>query len=554
MLALTVATGTTLDGCADWSGITPHTPTLAANDLDAGRTLRDAGAHATTRAAADANAQWPTREWWRAYRDPQLDQLVRAAIDGSPTQTIAAARLREALAIAGEAHAATLPTLDASANLSREHWPESGYYEGSFAGENNFNNTATLRFDYPLDLYGAKRHGAERAIDTAQALAADARAAQLSLESNVVRAYIQFSLQYALRDVAQRTLADQQRVRDFAQRRFQAGIGTQLEISQAQTPLPQSELALEQIDEAIALSRNQLAALIGQGPGAGDALHPPALHFDAAGAIALPSTLPAELIGHRPDVVAMRWQIEAQARAVDVQQAAFYPNVDLVASAGAMAVSPVFTSFAHLSSVGSSFGPAISLPIFEGGRLRASLGAAAAGYDLAVGQYNDAVVRALHEIADQVLTFQSLERQQAAAARAIATAQRSFDLATMGFTRGLTDYLNVLSAEDGLLREEQTVKRLQASRFTAYADLMTALGGGLAQPGDAPRAQPPRIMLHDPHAATARDGAASTSETTGGTPDATASGRTTSDAAASSAAASGAAVSSAATPSLAPVQ
>lgn len=489
-VGITLAAGLTLGGCADWSGIAPHASALAVNDLDAGHTLRDAGPAA--RAAADANAQWPTREWWRVYRDPQLDRLVQAAIDGSPTQAIAAARLREARAIAGEARAATLPTLDASANLSREHWPQSGYYSASFAGENNFNNTATLRFDYPLDLYGAKRHGAERALDVAQALAADARSAQLSLESNVVRAYIQFSLQYALRDVAQRTLADQQRVLDFAQRRFQAGIGTQLEISQAQAPLPQSDVALEQIDEAIALSRHQLAALTGQGPGAGDTLQPPALRFDAT--IALPSALPAELIGHRPDVVAMRWQIEAQARAVDVQQAAFYPNVDLVASAGAMAVGPVFSSFARLSSVGTSFGPAVSLPIFEGGRLRASLGAAAADYDIAVGQYNDTVVRALREIADQVLTFQSLGRQQAAAARAIATGQRSFDLATTGFTRGLTDYLNVLSAEDGLLREEQSVKRLQASRFAAYADLMTALGGGLAQPEDAPRVQPPRIM------------------------------------------------------------
>ncbi|WP_267847926.1 efflux transporter outer membrane subunit [Robbsia betulipollinis] len=492
--AAVLAIGMTLGGCADWSGITPHVPARAANDLDAGHTLRDAAPAA--RAAADASAQWPMRQWWRVYRDPQLDRLVDAAIDGNPTQSIAAARLREALAMAGEARAATLPTLDASANLSREHWPQSGYYKATFPGENNFNNTATLRFDYPLDLFGAKRQGAQRAIDAAHALAADARSAQLSLESNVVRAYLRFSLQFALRDVARRTLVDQQRVRDFAQRRWQAGIGTQLEISQAQAPLPQSEVALEQIDEAIALSRNQLAALIGQGPGAGDALQTPALQFDAA--IALPSALPAELIGHRPDVVAMRWRIEAQARAVDVQQAAFYPNVDLVASAGAMAVSPVFSSFARLSSVGTSFGPALSLPIFEGGRLRAGLGAAAAEYDVAVGQYNDTVVRALREIADQVLTFQSLGRQQAAAARAIATAQRSFDLATMGFTRGLTDYLNVLNAEDGLLREERSMKRLQASRLTAYADLMTALGGGLAQPADSPRVQPPRIAQGEP--------------------------------------------------------
>lgn len=474
----------TLAACADQSGIAPHAHMMDANRLDPGAQVR-AQAQAQGQAAADA--KWPSLEWWRVYGDPQLDSLVAAAIADNPTQAVAAARLREALSLADSAHARTLPTLDATASLNRRHWPESGYYSGGFGGRNTFDNTGYLHFAYPLDLFGADRNADEQAVDTAHAAAADARAAQLSLESNVVRTYVNLSLQYALQDVAQRTLEDQTRILDLANRRFAAGIATQLEVSEAQAPLPNSRLSLEQIAEAIALTRNELASLIGQGPGAGDTIVRPTLRFDQA--VALPSTLPAELIGHRPDVVAQRWRVEAQARAIDVAKAAFYPNIDLLASGGGSAVGSVFSTFTRLSSMGFTAGPAISLPIFEGGRLRAGLDAASARYDIAASQYNDTVLRALREISDQVVTFQSLERQRREADLSVATAQRSYDIALSGFQRGLTDYLNVLTAEDRLLQQQQGVKRIEASRFNAYADLMAALGGGLgSEPTTAPRA------------------------------------------------------------------
>lgn len=484
-----------MSGCADWSGVTSHVAKVDAPRLDAGQAIRSSAI-----ASANKQAQWPQTQWWTVFGDPQLNRLVDDGIRDAPTQAVAAARLRQALSLAGEARAGTLPTLDAGISLTREHWPESGYYSGGFGGENTFNNVGMLNFSYPLDLFGAKKNAAEEAVDGAHAAAAESRAAQLSLESNIVGTYVQLSLQYRVQDVQQRTLDDQQRVLDFAQRRFKAGIATQLEISEAEAPLPQSRLLLEQTAEAIALSRNQLAALIGQGPGAGDVLSRPTLRFDTD--VGLPSALPAELIGHRPDVVALRWRVEAQARSIDVAKAAFYPNIDLAASGGGSAVGAIFSTFTRMSSMGFTAGPAISLPIFEGGRLRAGLGVATANYDIAVGQYNDTVLRALREIADQVVTARSLQRQQQEALESQATAQRSFDIAMTGFKRGLTGYLNVLTAEDRLLQEQQNVAHVQAARFSAYANLMTALGGGLAQPSDAPQeTAADRAIAHAPDTA-----------------------------------------------------
>jgi NodT family efflux transporter outer membrane factor (OMF) lipoprotein len=299
-----------------------------------------------------------------------------------------------------------------------------------------------------------------------------------------VRAYIGLSLNYALLDIAKSTLDQQQQVAALANRRLKGGLGTQLEVAQAETPLPEYERQIDSIEEAIALGHNQLAALAGKGPGAGDALTRPQLALSAFAG--LPSTLPAELIGHRPDIVAARWTVAAQARGIDVAKADFYPNIDLLASVGGYAAMGPLFGFLKSASGGWSAGPALSLPIFTGGRLRAQLGAASAGYDVAVEQYNQSIVTALKEIADEVVRIRSLDTQLKDAQRSVATANRSYQLAREGYRRGLTDYVNVLIAQTQLLRAQEGVAKVQAEQLSAHAQLVTALGGGAIDPADGP--------------------------------------------------------------------
>ncbi|RFU46572.1 efflux transporter outer membrane subunit [Paraburkholderia sp. DHOC27] len=463
-------------GCASNGGLAPQDRATETGTLDAGAAIR----------AANAEAQWPAADWWHTYHDPQLDAWIAAAQANNPTLAIAQARVREAQAMTGIARAAQAPQINGSLSIEREHWPDNVYYgPGPLSDANTWNNTGTIGLSYHLDLWGKDRNNTERALDLAHASAADERAAQLELEANVVRAYVDMSMNYALLDIANATLQQQQQIVDLATRRLKGGLGTQLELSQAQTPIPEYERQIDALEEAIALDRNRLAALAGKGPGAGDAITRPALSLAAPAG--LPSALPAELLGHRPDVVAARWTVAAQARGIDVAKANFYPDINLLASIGGYAAAGPLFQFLRSANGSWTGGPAMSLPIFDGGRLRAELGTSDAGYDAAVDQYNQTIVSALKDVADQVVRLRSLQTQQSDAERSVAAARKNYDLSREGYKRGLTDYLNVLIAQNQLLHAQEGVARIQAQRLGAHASLMTALGGGLADPADGPK-------------------------------------------------------------------
>jgi NodT family efflux transporter outer membrane factor (OMF) lipoprotein len=466
----------TIAGCASTGGIAPQDHSVEPSSLDAGKAIR----------AANQDAQWPSTDWWRAYNDPQLNQWISDAQAGSPTLAAAQARVREAMSMAGVARSALSPQVNGSLSIQRQKWADNLYYgPGELAGEQSWNNTGTLALSYNLDLWGKDKNAAERALDAAHASAADARAAQLELEGNVVRTYIEMSMNYALLDIAKATLAQQQQIVDLANRRLKGGIGTQLEVSQAETPMPEYERQIDAIEEKIALGRNQLAALAGKGPGAGDSIQRPALSLAASPG--LPSALPADLIGHRPDVVAARWTVAAQARGIDVAKADFYPDINLLASIGGYAAMGPLFQFLKNPSHSWSAGPALSLPILDGGRLRSQLGAASAGYDEAVERYNQSIVGALKDISDQVIRIRSLATQADDADRSVAAARRNYELSREGYRRGLTDYLNVLIAQNQLLRAQEGVAKIQAERLGAHASLVTALGGGLDDPANGPK-------------------------------------------------------------------
>lgn len=465
----------TLSGCIGTGGIAPQGQALPANAL--------ATDHAIQAAAQDA--RWPASQWWRAYGDEQLNAWVAMALLGSPSMAMAAARVRQAKAMAGIAEAAEALHIDAKSTLDRHDWPADQFYgPGELSGDTTWDNHAGLGFTYALDLWGRERNASERAVDMAHQSAAEARQAQLELENNVVRVYIQLSLHYAQRDIAQSTLAQQQQILELAQRRLKGGIGTHFEISQAETPLPETHRQIDALDEEIALARNQLAALAGKGPGEGGRLQRPTLSLQTA--LTLPSALPAELLGQRPDVVASRWAVDAQARGIDVAHAGFYPNVDLVGSLGYMATGGGLLEFLTGQKLSYSAGPAVTLPIFDGGRLRAELGQAAAGYDLAVARYNQTLIDALKQISDQLIRRESMDKQQGFAEASVASARKTYDIALIAYQRGLTDYLNVLNAQTLLFRQQHVEQQVRAARLSVHADLITALGGGLGAGNDVP--------------------------------------------------------------------
>lgn len=297
---------------------------------------------------------------------------------------------------------------------------------------------------------------------------------KLELEAAVVRSYVQLEMEFTLRDIAEEYLQQVNQRLSIARRSLVAGITTQMDVSEMETPLPMARAQIDGIDERISLLKNQLAALTGQGPGAGDSIMRPALTLEAA--IGLPDQLPANLVGRRPDVLAYRWRVEAAQQSIEGAKAAFYPNINLMAFVGfqALGFGQLISSAASIAGVG----PAISLLIFDGGRRRGNLSAKTANYDIAVENYNNVLVRALQDVSDQLVILQSNAKQLGEARQAFANALKTYQLAQTSYHAGLSNYQHVLDMHVVVIKQKEAVAQLQAIRLDTHAGLMRALGGG----------------------------------------------------------------------------
>jgi NodT family efflux transporter outer membrane factor (OMF) lipoprotein len=471
----TLVAALALAGCASTHGLAPEGRPAEADSLASGRSLG-------TLSLSDA--AFPAQDWWTAFGDPQLDALVREALQDSPSLAAADARMRQAQAQAGLADAARKPTLDGSAQYAVAQLPKT-LAPGELSDDVLHNAVLTVDFKWPLDVWGGKRAQYEAALGQARASQVDAQAARLALASNVVRGYIALAQSFDALDVAQREQARATHLHELGRQRVEAGLDNQLQLRQAESTIAAAQQQAQAAQQQIDAWRNALAALLGKGPDRGLDIARPRL-LDAP-APAVPAVLPSELLGHRPDVVAARWRVEAASRGIDAAKAQFKPSVNLSLLAGLASVglSDLFTSDALLGFGG----PAVSLPIFDGGRLRSNLAGRDADYDLAVAGYNQSLVDALHEVTDAVQTAQALDAQVASTTQARDAAQSALSLADARYRAGLGTQLDVLSAQRPLLQFEQQLAALRAQRYAASVDLDRALGGGLvlAAPGsDAP--------------------------------------------------------------------
>ncbi len=468
-LALASCMLAVLAGCADMGKIQPQAVALTPAELNPGKAI----------AAASQNIAWPEQQWWQALHDEQLDQLVAAALADNPTLRATQARVRQAEALAGVAKAGTQPRVDASASADRELYSAHSTVPAPLAGNYAWKNTAMLSGSYDLDLWGRNRDALAAALDEVHMASAESQMARLTLTTAIVRGYIQLSLEYALQDSVADNLAQRQRILEITRKRRAAGLASELDVASIETTLPAGRREHEQIGETIALLRNQLAALIGKGPGDGDAIARPMLALDAENGMAqgVPASLPAELVGRRPDIAAQRWRIEAASSRIAGAKADFYPNINLAAFVGFQSLG--FTHFLDANSAMRGVTPAISLPIFDGGRLRSQLGGQTAAYDGAVEQYNAAVVQAMSDVANAVVRIDSVRQQDRLAQRALDSARRQQQLAERAYKAGMTDALNVINAQITLLNEQQQMAQVASKQLDNYALLMAALGGGI---------------------------------------------------------------------------
>jgi NodT family efflux transporter outer membrane factor (OMF) lipoprotein len=437
--------------------------------------------YATQQSIPAEQGHWPDANWAGQFGDAQLKALIDDALKSSPTLDQARARVAAASAYSETAKASTMPRVDASYSLTRQQYSGTALVPPPVGGSWQTENKGLLSASYDLDLWGKNREALKAAISQLQASQADAEVVKLTLTTSIARSYNQLARLYALRDIAQQEIAQRERIDRITAGRIATGLDTQVERKTAQANLATSRATLKALDGQILTTRYQIAALLGAGPDRGLQIAQPALGIGDE--VKLPDNLPADLVGRRPDIVAARWRVDAMTHDVKEAKAEFYPDINLSAAIGLDAFG--FGRFLTAASRTASVGPAIHLPIFDAGELRAQLKGRYADFDYAVATYNQTLVTALSEVATQLADVRSTDGQLVDAQTAQSAAREADQLALVQYKAGLTNQLTVLNADVNALAADQAVANLRMDRRDQQIALASALGGGFVDTSNA---------------------------------------------------------------------
>ncbi|EAY69021.1 Outer membrane protein [Burkholderia dolosa AU0158] len=458
-----------LAGCANYIGIKSDKQIAPASQFETAQSLPAQG------------GQWPSLDWASQFGDPQLPKLIDEALAGNPSiaQAQAQARIAKASSYIESSRSNLLPKAEASYSWTRELYSSNALFPPPYGGQWYSENNVLASASWELDLWGKNRERLRTAVSQEKAAEADMQQARITLASSVARTYNSLAQLYALRDIAQREISNRETVGKITEGRVSAGLDTNVERQTARGNIATTQASLSDLDGQITTVRYQLAALLGKGPDRGLQIAAPVL--DPTGAVALPDNLPADLVSRRPDIVAARWQVEAAMHDVKEAKAEFFPDVNLAAGFGFDAFG--WGKFLNFASRQAQFGPAIHLPIFDAGALRAQLKGRYADFDLSVANYNQTLISALNDVATQVASIRAIDRQMSDAQRALDAATRAYDLAVIRYKAGLSPQLQVLTADSNRLASEQTVTNLKMRRRDMQLALIKALGGGFDATG-----------------------------------------------------------------------
>jgi NodT family efflux transporter outer membrane factor (OMF) lipoprotein len=425
---------------------------------------------------------WPDAAWWRSYGDSELDGLIEEGLADSPTLAVASARLLQAEAALGFSRSASRPSVGAegSVGVVRQSANALGLpeqYEGLVPTDWNEQGRIAASFNYQLDFFGRNRAAIAAALSEVEAARAEEAAAKLHLSAAIASAYADFVRLSAERAAAAQIVELRQDSEDLVRQRVESGLEHDGQLAQARSETASARGQVEALDGAILRARHALAALLGQGPDRGLAITAPeTITLHAQG---LPEDAGIALIGRRPDIVAARARAEAAERGIDVARADFYPSINLTALVGLQSI-----GLDDLAAGDSRFGvagPAISLPIFSGGRLESAYRGSHARFDEAVALYDQTLVDALREVADVLSDQNALAAELEQSRLALDAAEDAYRVARQRYQGGLSSYIDVLTIENRLVVQRLEVTRLESRAFSLDVALVRALGGGFTE-------------------------------------------------------------------------
>jgi multidrug efflux system outer membrane protein len=418
--------------------------------------------------------------WWTLFNDPVLNRLQRGALTDNQDLRLAVARVDESRASLGFSKADRYPAVDLSSTAERYRRSANGRIlntNSTSSGLNQDTFTFALDASYEVDLWGRVR----RSIESADAqLAAEAAARDtvlLTLTADVAQNYFNLRQLDAELDVLQRTIGLRSNILQVTRARHEGGIGAEVDVVSAETELADAESEAIEVQRRRALVEHALAVLCGKTP-ADFHLDPQPETLSLPPVIA--AGLPAELLTRRPDVARAERLAAAQCASVGVAKAAFLPTITLTGAAGfeSLELSDLFT----WESRAWSFGPKVTMPIFQGGRNRANLQMTEARYEQTVAEYRQSVLVAFREVEDALVNLRRRAERASVLLRAQDAARQTADAYERGMRGGVYNFLNIVDSQRTMLRAETAVVQNTGERYAATVQLVKALGGGWSSP------------------------------------------------------------------------
>ena len=425
-----------------------------------------------TAAAADA-AQADAIAWRDYFADARLRELIALALDNNRDLRVAVLNIERSRAQYGIQRAALFPSIAAGGGQNAQRVPGDLNASGQPVVSRQY--SANLGFaSYELDFFGRVRSLEEQALQTYLGTEQARRSAQISLIAEVANTWLRRAADQERLALARRTLETRQKSLDLTQRSFDAGAVSALDLHQAETLLQTARADAARTVALVAQDENALALLVGTGVPA-ERLSD-GLDQAVASVAELPAGVPSEVLSRRPDVVQAEYALRAANASIGAARAAFFPSISLTANVGTASASldGLFAS----GSRAWSFMPQIRLPIFEAGRLQASLDVAEIQRDINVAQYEKAIQSAFREVADALAERATLAEQLDAQRKLVDAATKSFELSEARYKAGVDSYLGLLEAQRSLYGAEQALIAARLSDASNRVTLYKVLGGG----------------------------------------------------------------------------
>ena len=432
-------------------------------------------------------ADWPDAQWWRAYGDPQLDQLIAIAVKNSPDLEQARSRLVNAQQSVRLAAAQAGLNINGDAQFERQRISKNGIISllpQNFTIDPWYNQADLgLQAQYTFDWWGKKRSSIEAALDQAHAAEAQRSAAALTIQNAVADTYFGWQGDQARLALSNQLVAVQGQFLHIAELRVARGVDLEDTAQQAKSDLAAARQMNVALAGSAAIRKVALASLLGISPADLPTLQVrPLPEVDSR----VPANARLDLIARRPDIAASRWQVEAALKQTDVARAQFFPDVSISAMAGLSSL-----QVSHLLSTDSrefSLTPALHLPIFEAGQLQANYGISKAQLAGAVAGYNSTVIAAAHDVANQALSAQQIAARRKEESEQIAANERLVATARARQKQGVRDARESIAATGQLLQQRDDAATLQAQAVSTDLALIKALGGGYHASGDSAQA------------------------------------------------------------------